>query len=234
EIRKRGAASVFIGREVWYHGRAGFYDIERVSPRRQTLYGLTVYQLDEEFQFRRVVEAESAVWDGTRWQLNGARTVEFGPEGPRRPPPDARGAAELHAARDARGFSRRRGRSGGAQLRHAAATDEGPPPQGRRHLGERGRPPSEAGAPRGEPGDDAPRGAARRGRQPADEPREQPRAGVRGRVQLLRPRRFRPRPRTERRPPAGPRRLGGERALRAGGRLLSPRRRVSLQVREAL
>jgi len=86
EIRKRGAASVFIGREVWYHGRAGFYDIERVSPRRQTLYGLTVYQLDEEFQFRRVVEAESAVWDGTRWQLNGARTVEFGPDGLRQTP----------------------------------------------------------------------------------------------------------------------------------------------------
>ncbi len=81
EIKKRGAASVFTGREVWYHGHAGFYDIDRVSPRRQTLYGLTVYQLDEDFRPRRLIEAESAVWDGTRWQLKDAHTIEFDAEG---------------------------------------------------------------------------------------------------------------------------------------------------------
>ena len=81
EIKKRGIATVFTGREVWYHGRAGFYDIDRVSPRRQTLYGLTVYQLDEDFRPRRVIEAESAVWQDGRWQLNEARTVEFATDG---------------------------------------------------------------------------------------------------------------------------------------------------------
>jgi len=86
EIKKRGAASVFTGREVWYHGRAGFYDIERVSPRRRTLYGLTVYQLDDDFRPRRMIEAESAVWDGGRWQLSGARTVEFAGDGPHETP----------------------------------------------------------------------------------------------------------------------------------------------------
>jgi lipopolysaccharide export system permease protein len=75
EIKKRGAATIFTGREVWYHGRAGFYNIDRVSPRLQTLYGLTVYQLGPEFGLQRLVEAESAVWQDGRWQLNNPRTL---------------------------------------------------------------------------------------------------------------------------------------------------------------
>ena len=83
EIKGRGPASVFAGREVWFHGRAGFYNIDRVSPRKQTLWGLAVYQLDADFRLARLIEAESAVWDGTRWQLAGARTLEFAAEGVR-------------------------------------------------------------------------------------------------------------------------------------------------------
>src|SRR3989441_651428 len=83
EIKGRGPASVFAGREVWFHGRAGFYNIDRVSPRKQTLWGLAVYQLDADFRLARLIEAESAVWDGARWQLVGARTLEFAAEGVR-------------------------------------------------------------------------------------------------------------------------------------------------------
>ena len=46
EVKKRRAPTgVFAGRDVWFHGRAGFYNINRVAPRRQMLYGLTIYQL---------------------------------------------------------------------------------------------------------------------------------------------------------------------------------------------
>ena len=83
EIKRRGPASVFAGREVWFHGRAGFYNIDRVSPRKRTLWGLAVYQLDADFRLARLIEAESAVWDGARWQLVGARTLEFAAEGVR-------------------------------------------------------------------------------------------------------------------------------------------------------
>src|SRR5207244_4374716 len=55
----------------------------RVSPRKQTLWGLAVYQLDADFRLARLIEAESAVWDGARWQLVGARTLEFAAEGVR-------------------------------------------------------------------------------------------------------------------------------------------------------
>ena len=81
EIRKKGVARIFAGKEVWFHGRAGFYNIDRVSPRRQALYGLTVYQLTPDFRPWRTIEAESANWDGNEWQLIGVRTREFGPDG---------------------------------------------------------------------------------------------------------------------------------------------------------
>lgn len=86
EIRRRGIDRIFAGREVWYHGGAGFYNIDRVSPRRSALYGLTVYQLTPDFRPWRTIEAESASWDGTRWQLLGVRTREFGGGGVREVP----------------------------------------------------------------------------------------------------------------------------------------------------
>jgi lipopolysaccharide export system permease protein len=86
EIRKRGVATIFTGRDVWYHGRAGFYSIDRVSPRRKALYGITVYQLRRDFRPARLIEAESATWDGQRWQFLGARTREFGKDGVRETP----------------------------------------------------------------------------------------------------------------------------------------------------
>lgn len=81
ELKKRGAATLFTGRDVWYHGHAGFYNIDRVSLRRRTLYGLTVYQLDDDFRPARQVEVDVATWDGARWHFNGARTRKFEPDG---------------------------------------------------------------------------------------------------------------------------------------------------------
>lgn len=77
EIRKRGVATVFTGREVWYHGRAGFYNINRVVPRRRALLGLTVYQLGADFRPTRILEAASATWTGKDWELLGARVREL-------------------------------------------------------------------------------------------------------------------------------------------------------------
>jgi lipopolysaccharide export system permease protein len=57
-----------------------------VSPRRRALYGLTVYQLTPDFRPWRTIEAESANWDGGRWQLLGVRTREFGADGVREVP----------------------------------------------------------------------------------------------------------------------------------------------------
>ena len=105
EIKRRGPASVFAGREVWFHGRAGFYNIDRVSPGKRMLLGLAVYQLDPDFRLTRLVEAESAVWDGARWQLVGARTLEFGPDGVHEQPAAPSGFAIPETLEDFRAVS---------------------------------------------------------------------------------------------------------------------------------
>ena len=64
EIKGKQTYSVFAGREVWYHGGAGFYDITRVAPRRAQLIGLTVYQLGSDFRPTRVIHADTATWNG--------------------------------------------------------------------------------------------------------------------------------------------------------------------------
>jgi lipopolysaccharide export LptBFGC system permease protein LptF len=61
-------------------GKAGFYNISRVLPRRRLLQGLTIYQLGRNFCPQRV-SRHARPWDGTGWQLEDAHTREFGPSG---------------------------------------------------------------------------------------------------------------------------------------------------------
>ena len=79
EVKGRQAsAGVFAGRDVWFHGRAGFYNIDRVAPRRHTLYGLTIYQTRrDDFRPTRVIEVGVATWDGQAWQFQQAHTLEL-------------------------------------------------------------------------------------------------------------------------------------------------------------
>ncbi|MGH7894620.1 MAG: LPS export ABC transporter permease LptG [Candidatus Binatia bacterium] len=84
EVRKRtGPAGAFAGREVWFHGRAGFYNINRVVAGRGKLYGLTVYQMRrDEFRPSRVIEAKEAEWKDGAWALSpDARTIRLDAEG---------------------------------------------------------------------------------------------------------------------------------------------------------
>ena len=68
-------------RDIWYRGVAGFYNIEHVSEDR--LVGLTVYQLDDEFQPRNVIEVDRARWrpDTGAWKLSGLRTYRLDADG---------------------------------------------------------------------------------------------------------------------------------------------------------
>jgi lipopolysaccharide export system permease protein len=77
EVRKRGQATMLTGREVWYHGLAGFYNIGRVMPKRQALAALTIYQLGPDFRPQRIIETSLAQWDGQRWQLTKPRTRDI-------------------------------------------------------------------------------------------------------------------------------------------------------------
>jgi lipopolysaccharide export system permease protein len=86
EIKQKYSAGVFTGREFWYHGRAGFYNVDRVVPRRHQLIGLTIYQLGSDFRPVRVIRARTATWTGTDWQLEAPRTLHFDTEPSREVP----------------------------------------------------------------------------------------------------------------------------------------------------
>jgi lipopolysaccharide export system permease protein len=72
EIRKREKRGILSEREIWYHGANGFYHIDMLDPRRQTLFGLTIYRSDPDFQLSSVVEVDSAQWTGSGWRISGA------------------------------------------------------------------------------------------------------------------------------------------------------------------
>jgi len=80
--KKKGPLGVFVGRDVWFHGRAGFYNINRVAPRRRMLYGLTIYQIrGDEFRPTRVIDVATAEWTESGWKFDGAHTVRYDADG---------------------------------------------------------------------------------------------------------------------------------------------------------
>lgn len=83
EIKRRRPATLFTGREFWYRGAAGLYNVDRIAVRRRTLFGVTVYQLGNDFRPTRAIQIGTAVWRDDRWELTDVRTYEFGGDGPR-------------------------------------------------------------------------------------------------------------------------------------------------------
>lgn len=71
EIRKRDLKGILSDREIWYHGKSGFYNIGLVDKDRKILYGLVIYRMDDDFRLTSVVQVPSAAWAGDRWQTQG-------------------------------------------------------------------------------------------------------------------------------------------------------------------
>jgi lipopolysaccharide export system permease protein len=81
EIRKRPQRAILSDRDIWYHGADGFYNIEHIDPRRNTLYGVTVYRTDANLVLRSIVETPTVQWTGSGWESFGAVEHALGPDG---------------------------------------------------------------------------------------------------------------------------------------------------------
>ena len=81
EIRKRERRSLLSGRETWYHGREGFYNIDHIDVRRQTLFGLTIYRTDSSFNLRTIVHVAAAHWTGSAWENMDAVELDMAADG---------------------------------------------------------------------------------------------------------------------------------------------------------
>lgn len=81
EIRKREQRAILSDRDIWYHGADGFYNIEHIDPRRQTLYGVTLYRTDADFALRSIIETPVVRWTGSGWDSEGAVEHTITPDG---------------------------------------------------------------------------------------------------------------------------------------------------------
>ena len=72
EIRQRKVRGILSDRKIWYHGADGFYNIDYVDRTHQTVHGLVIYRLDDDFRLRSVIEVPRAQWLNGRWNASGA------------------------------------------------------------------------------------------------------------------------------------------------------------------
>lgn len=80
EIRKRALRGVLSEREIWYHGAAGFYNIDHVDRARGTVHGLMIYRLDDAFHLQSVIRVPHAAWRNGAWVATGAVDFQMGDE----------------------------------------------------------------------------------------------------------------------------------------------------------
>jgi lipopolysaccharide export system permease protein len=92
EIRKRVQRAILSDREIWYHGADGFYNIDHIDPQRRTLFGLTIYQTDANFDLRSIIQVPAAEWTDAGWRATGGaveRTVASNGDVATKPVPDS-------------------------------------------------------------------------------------------------------------------------------------------------
>jgi lipopolysaccharide export system permease protein len=77
EIRKRPLKALLSDHGIWFHGRAGIYNIEHFDERAKTLVGLTVYDFTPDFDVRRLIEIPTAAWRGDHWDFQQATERTF-------------------------------------------------------------------------------------------------------------------------------------------------------------
>ena len=80
EIRKRTLRGVLSEREIWYHGAAGFYNIDHVDRARGIVYGLVIYRLDDGFRLQSVIRVPRADWRDGAWVTMGTVQHQIGDE----------------------------------------------------------------------------------------------------------------------------------------------------------
>jgi lipopolysaccharide export system permease protein len=69
EIKKRPFKGLFHERGFWYHGDNVFYHIDHFDSRRNILFGLTIYMLDDHFRVHSLIEVAQARWHNGQWHM---------------------------------------------------------------------------------------------------------------------------------------------------------------------
>ncbi len=79
EIKKRLFPGVLSEHGLWYYGKQGIYNIDYFDSKTNTIHGLILYEFTPRFELRRLVEVESARWDGEKWRASQVTERLFPP-----------------------------------------------------------------------------------------------------------------------------------------------------------
>ncbi len=64
---------------MWMQSTAGFLTVDFYDASTTTLYGLSIFQTSSAMHLDRIIEASSARWRGSRWELEQATVKQIGP-----------------------------------------------------------------------------------------------------------------------------------------------------------
>jgi lipopolysaccharide export system permease protein len=80
-LKKRQLKGVFANQRIWVRVRNGFLAADHYDPHHQTLYGVTLYQLDPDYDLREIEHANTAVWRGNGWVPDHATNFRIADNG---------------------------------------------------------------------------------------------------------------------------------------------------------
>jgi len=63
--------------KIWYRSRNVIYNLQRFDPQTKTIFGMSVYTFDDEFNLTQVINAETGNFNGQSWQLNKGSIALF-------------------------------------------------------------------------------------------------------------------------------------------------------------
>lgn len=70
----------------WYQNGNFIYNVGRAEPESRTLYGVTIFEMNDHWHLIRRIQAKSVRIESERWMLEDAAVRHFDPDEPRTPP----------------------------------------------------------------------------------------------------------------------------------------------------
>jgi len=77
EVQKKEFKSLIRSKEIWFRGNQTFTSADYFDSRKNTLEGIAIYLLNQDFSLRGLIEAPRATWNGRHWQAVDAMEWRF-------------------------------------------------------------------------------------------------------------------------------------------------------------
>lgn len=77
DIQKQQTLGYFKQNEIWYRGDGAIYNFKMFDISNDTLHGITINYLNNDFTLRMRIDAKSAKWENNQWMFYDLLTTRF-------------------------------------------------------------------------------------------------------------------------------------------------------------